>query len=76
MATIGRSAAIAQVGRLHLSGFPAWLMWLVIHLAFLVGLRNRISVFISWIYAYFTYRRGARIIMGEGSAPPAPRLSP
>ena len=76
MATIGRSSAIAQVGRLHLSGFPAWLMWLVIHLAFLVGLRNRISVFIQWVYAYFTYRRGARIIMGAGSAPPATNSSP
>lgn len=64
MATIGRSKAIAQVGRLHLSGFPAWIMWLVIHLMFLVGLRNRISVFLQWIYAYLTYRRGARIIMG------------
>ncbi|MDB6166233.1 MAG: FAD-dependent pyridine nucleotide-disulfide oxidoreductase [Lacunisphaera sp.] len=66
MATIGRSSAIAQIGRIHLSGFPAWLMWLVIHLTFLVGLRNRISVFMQWVYAYFTYRRGARIIMGEG----------
>ncbi len=65
MATIGRSKAIAQVGRLHLSGILAWGMWLAIHLVFLVGLRNRISVFLQWIYAYFTYRRGARIIMGE-----------
>jgi NADH dehydrogenase len=70
MATIGRSKAIAQIGRLHLSGFPAWAMWLGIHLVFLVGLRNQIAVFLQWVYAYFTYRRGARIIMGgdQGSS--------
>jgi len=73
MATIGRSKAIVQLGRIHLSGFPAWMMWLVIHLVFLVGLRNQISVFLQWTYAYFTYRRGARIIMGEEiTRPPAP----
>ncbi len=71
MAAIGRSAAVAEIGKLHLSGFPAWMMWLGIHLVFLVGMRNRIAVFLQWIYAYFTYRRGARIIMGEGSGKPA-----
>jgi NADH dehydrogenase len=71
MAAIGRSAAVAQIGKLHLSGFPAWMMWLGIHLVFLVGMRNRIAVFLQWIYAYFTYRRGARIIMGEGSSKPS-----
>ncbi|HKB57785.1 MAG TPA: NAD(P)/FAD-dependent oxidoreductase [Lacunisphaera sp.] len=71
MATIGRSKAIAQIGRIHLSGFPAWMMWLLIHLVFLVGLRNRLSVFLQWVYAYFTYKRGARIIMGgEFTTPP------
>lgn len=64
MATIGRSAAVAQIGRIHLSGLPAWLAWLGVHLLFLVGLRNRIAVLFQWIYSYFTYRRGARIIMG------------
>ncbi len=63
MATIGRSKAIAQIGRVHLSGMPAWLMWLALHIVFLVGLRNRISVFVNWAYSYFTYQRGARIIM-------------
>lgn len=67
MATIGRSKAIAQIGRLQLSGFPAWFAWLAIHLVFLVGLRNRLSVFLQWAYSYFSYRRGARIIMGERS---------
>jgi NADH dehydrogenase len=63
MATIGRSKAIAQIGKVHLSGVAAWLMWLALHIVFLVGLRNRISVFVNWAYSYFTYRRGARIIM-------------
>jgi NADH dehydrogenase len=65
MATIGRSKAIAQIGRMHFSGLFAWLMWLALHLVFLVGLRNRVSVFVNWVYSYFAYRRGARIIMGE-----------
>ncbi|MBL9214176.1 MAG: NAD(P)/FAD-dependent oxidoreductase [Opitutaceae bacterium] len=65
MATIGRSKAIAQIGRLHLSGLPAWVAWLGVHLIFLLGLRNRLSVFLSWVHSYFTYRRGARIILGR-----------
>ncbi len=64
MATIGRSAAVAEVGFLRMKGFPAWLAWLFIHLVLLVGLRNRIAVFLQWIYSYVTYRRGARLIMG------------
>ncbi len=64
MATIGRRAAIAQLGRVHLRGFPAWFVWLVLHLFFLIGFRNRLSVMLQWTYSYFTYKRGARIIMG------------
>jgi NADH dehydrogenase len=64
MATIGRSHAIAEIGKLHLTGLMAWLAWLALHLFFLIGLRNRISVLIQWTYAYFSYRRGARIIHG------------
>lgn len=71
MATIGRSHAIAQIGKIRLSGLSAWLAWLGLHLAFLVGFRNRISVLIQWIYAYFMYQRGARIIMGLGDNPSA-----
>ena len=62
MATIGRSQAVAQIGRLHFSGWPAWIAWLVVHLLFLIGLRNKVSVLLSWAYSYFTYKRGARII--------------
>ena len=65
MATIGRSAAVAKIGKLEFSGFIAWLMWLVIHLIFLVGFRNKISVLMQWTYSYFTYKRGARIITGH-----------
>ena len=71
MATIGRSAAVAQIGGMQLTGFPAWFAWLAIHLLFLIGFRNRFSVLMQWTYAYFTYKRGARIITGvsgEGSA--------
>ncbi len=63
MATIGRSSGVAQIGKLHLTGFPAWLMWLV-HLVFLIGFRNKISVLMQWAYSYFAYKRGARIITG------------
>lgn len=70
MATIGRSKAIAQIDRMHFSGMVAWLMWLALHIVFLVGLRNRISVFVNWIYSYFTYRRGARIILDGEIAKP------
>jgi NADH dehydrogenase len=64
MATIGRSKAVATVGRLHFSGYPAWIAWLSVHLIFLVGFRNRLSVLIQWTYSYLTYKRGARVITG------------
>ena len=64
MATIGRSKAVAMVGKLHFSGFSAWLAWLVVHLVFLVGFRNKISVLMQWGYSYLTYKRGARVITG------------
>ena len=62
MATIGRTKAVAEVGKFKFSGLFAWLTWLFVHLVFLVGFRNRLAVFISWIYSYFTYKRSARII--------------
>ncbi|MEI9863464.1 MAG: hypothetical protein WDN00_02700 [Limisphaerales bacterium] len=62
MATIGRSAAVALVGKIRLSGMLAWLAWLFIHLIFLVGFRNRTSVLFQWMYSYFSYKRSARII--------------
>ena len=62
MATIGRSAAVAWIGRLKISGYPAWLAWLFVHLIFLIGFRNRLAVLLQWTYSYFAYKRGARII--------------
>lgn len=64
MATIGRSSAVAEIKGRKLSGYPAWLAWLGVHLLFLIGLRNKFSVLLQWMYAYFTYKRGARIITG------------
>lgn len=66
MATIGRSSAVARIGALQFSGWPAWVAWLAIHLLFLVGFRSKVSVLFSWMYSYFTYKRGARIITGGG----------
>ena len=65
LATIGRAAAVAQFGKVHISGFLAWLSWLFIHIFFLVGFRNRIIVMIQWAWSYFTYDRSARLITGE-----------
>lgn len=65
MATIGRSRAVAQTGKLRLSGFIAWLAWLVVHIWYLIGFRNRLIVLINWGVSYVLYKRGARLITGE-----------
>ena len=65
LATIGRNAAVAVMGRVKLSGFPAWLVWLVAHIYFLINFRNRVIVLIDWGWAYLTYQRYARIIFGR-----------
>ena len=62
MATIGRAAAVAVVGRFRLSGLIAWLAWLFVHIAFLIGFRNRFLVLFQWAWAYITWQRGARLI--------------
>ena len=64
LATIGRMAAVVELGRLRLSGIVAWWFWLVAHLFFLIGFRNRLVVLINWAWSYFTYQRHARIIVG------------
>jgi NADH dehydrogenase len=64
LATIGRRAAVAEFGWLHLSGFPAWLLWSVAHIFFLIGFRDRIIVSLDWLVSYFTFGRGARLITG------------
>ncbi len=65
LATIGRNAGIAQLGRLHLSGFIAWLAWLVVHIYFLIGFRNRLQVLWEWAWAYFRFQKGARLVTGR-----------
>jgi NADH:ubiquinone reductase (H+-translocating) len=65
LATIGRNAAVAVLGKVKLSGFPAWLVWLVAHIYFLINFRNRLMVMIDWGWAYVTYQRYARIIFGR-----------
>ncbi len=71
LATIGRMAAVVDLGRLRFSGLPAWWFWLVMHVFFLIGFRNRIVVLLNWWWAYWSYQRGARIILGEGRDRPA-----
>jgi NADH dehydrogenase len=62
MATIGRNKAVADLNFIHLSGLPAWLVWLFVHIIFLVGFRNRLAVLFQWAWAYFTFNAGARLI--------------
>lgn len=72
MATIGRLAAIAKIEwpfKAHWSGFPAWVTWLIVHIYFLIGFRNRIFVLFEWAYTYFTFTRGARLITGDQHLP-------
>lgn len=69
LATIGRAAAIAEFGKIHISGFIAWLSWLFVHIFFLIGFRNRILVMIQWAWSYFTYERGAQLITGDQTLP-------
>jgi NADH dehydrogenase len=77
MATIGRSRAVAELGRLKLTGFLAWLAWLALHIYYLIGFRNRLVVLLDWAWAYFAYRRGSRLITGHRlQAGPPPRAIP
>ena len=64
MATIGRARAVAQLGRLRMSGLIAWLAWVFVHLWYLVGFQNRVVVFIRWGFSFFTRGRGSRLITG------------
>ncbi len=74
LATIGRKAAVAEFGRLRLWGAPAWWLWGLVHVGFLVGLRNRVATMTNWFWAYLTFRGGIRLITGEdGPAAPTPR---
>ena len=63
MATIGRSRAIVEIGKFKMTGFPAWLLWLVVHIYFLTGFKNRLLVVLQWAWSYLSFRRGARLIV-------------
>jgi NADH dehydrogenase len=72
MATIGRKAAVAKVEwpfKAHMSGFPAWVMWLAVHIFFLIGFRNRLSVFRQWAFTYLSFNDGVRLITGSQDLP-------
>ncbi|MBV9621081.1 MAG: NAD(P)/FAD-dependent oxidoreductase [Gammaproteobacteria bacterium] len=71
MATVGKSRAVVEIGRLHFGGLPAWMAWMALHITVLIGFRNRLAVLASWIYSYVFFRRGSRLIT-RGS----PTLSP
>ena len=69
MATIGRNKAVAVFGqRVAITGRPAWFFWLFVHIMYLVGFRNRLSVLLQWAYAYFTFQRGVRIVTARAAA--------
>lgn len=75
MATIGRNAAVAEIGsRFHTKGFIAWIMWLFLHLILLVGFRNRLNVLVNWAWNYITYDRSARLIVDTESTVPEPTV--
>lgn len=64
LATIGRKCAVAQIGRIKLTGLPAWMLWSLVHIYFLIGFRKRLFVAASWLWSYLTFQRGARLITG------------
>lgn len=68
MATIGRNRAVAEFSGMRMSGYLAWMAWMIVHLMSLLGFRNKLVVFINWFYRYFTYERGTRIIIKRGAA--------
>jgi NADH dehydrogenase len=64
LATVGRNRAVAEFGKLHIAGFPAWFTWVFVHLMYLVEFENRLLVFTEWVFNYVTRNRGARLITG------------
>jgi NADH:quinone reductase (non-electrogenic) len=76
LAVIGRGQAVADIGRFHFGGFFAWLIWAVVHIAFLIGHRNRVIVMLQWWWAYTTFHRGARLITGREHVPAGQAFPP
>jgi len=69
LATIGRAKAVAQIGRLHVSGLLAWLLWCIVHIFFLIGVRSRLRVMSEWIWYYVTFKPGARLLFEQPEPP-------
>ncbi len=76
LATIGRAAAVARLGRFEFAGFVAWLLWLAVHVLWLIGFRSRIAVMFEWAWAYFTYQRSARVVVGARTRPSEKERAP
>ena len=76
LATIGRAAGVGQIGKLQLSGFAAWWLWWCVHIAYLIGYRNRLVVMMGWAFQYFAFSRGARLITGGAWKPAVDAASP
>src|SRR3546814_3266057 len=70
LASIGRSSAVVDFGWLRLKGLPAWILWSTAHIFFLIGWRNRVAVFVDWMWSWMTYKRGARVITDREPQPP------
>jgi NADH dehydrogenase FAD-containing subunit len=75
MAVVGRGFAVLQSGRLHLSGFVAWLAWAAVHLEFLGQSSLRLSVFVQWVWTYLTGQRGSRLIVNHRAPEPSPTIA-
>lgn len=73
LATIGRKAGVAHILGISFAGFTAWVLWLVVHVFWLIGFRNRIIVLFEWAWAYFTHQRGARVMLVPPLEPHEPQ---
>jgi NADH:ubiquinone reductase (H+-translocating) len=73
LATIGRSKAVADIKGVHVAGFPAWVIWLIVHLFYLIGFQNRLLVLLRWTSSFLTHGRGARLITAQALGPPSPQ---
>ena len=76
MATVGKSRAVVEIGRLHFGGLLAWFAWMALHITVLIGFRNRVAVLLSWIYSYIFFRRGSRLITGLAPTNIKPPIAP
>jgi NADH dehydrogenase len=69
MATVGRNRAVVDLNKVHFSGFPAWFMWMFVHLISILGMRNKLAVLINWIWAYFSYQTSLRLLVRPDKYP-------